>query len=238
MKRDEVSLVIDIFKPSTLPMRRLAEYLAPFAAMLGSEAHVHFENVSDGSAVLLAAVESHAAPKVQERINGVVAGNAPKAAMKAHSDIDDLLLEDNATGHVAINGRNMIEFPGRMRAPKETIGPVRRKTSIEGQVYSIGGKDDTINVYLNDGQNEVRCVVSVELARRLGPHLRGERLRLSGQGVWFRVDGTWRMKQFSADGFTVLKDTSLPETLKSIQSTLSGIAPEEFLTTMLELREG
>jgi len=74
VKPEEVSLVIDVFKPSTLPMSRLADYLKPFSVMLGSEAHVHFEGVADGSA---ASVEPHAAPKVRERINGVVAGSAP-----------------------------------------------------------------------------------------------------------------------------------------------------------------
>jgi len=238
MKREEVSLVIDVFESSTLPMARLADYLKPFSIMLGSEAHVHFDRVADGSAECRASVEPHAAPKVRERVNGVVAGIAPKTAMKARDDIDDLLLEDNAIGHVAINGRNVVEFPGRMRAAKETIGPVRRGTSIEGQIFSIGGKDETINVHLNDGQQEIKCVVSVELARRLGPHLRGPRVRFFGQGLWYRVDGVWQMKGFTADDFTPLPDTPLDVTLKSIQATLSGINASEFLATMADLREG
>jgi hypothetical protein len=238
VKREDVTLVIDVFKSSTLPMARLADYLKPFSVMLGSEAHVHFDRVADGSAECRASVEPHAAPKVRERVNSVVAGSAPKMAMKAHGDIDDLLLEDNAVGHIAINGRNVIEFPGRMRAAKETIGPVRRRTSIEGQIFSIGGKDETINVHLNDGQQEIKCVVSVELARRLGPHLRGPRIRCFGHGFWYRIDGVWQMKGFTAEDFTPLSDTPLDGTLKSIQSTLSGISANEFLATMAELREG
>lgn len=238
MKREEVSLIIDVFNSSTLPMARLADYLKPFAAMLGSEAHVHFERVADGSAECKAFVEPHAAPKVRERVNGVAAGSAPKVAMNAHGAIDDLLLEDNAVAHVALNGRNVIEFPGRMRAAHETIGPVRRATSIEGQIFSIGGKDETINVYLNDGQREIKCVVSVELARRLGTHLRGARIRFFGQGMWYRIDGSWQMKGFTADDFTPLDEAPLDGTIKSIQATFLGIDAKEFLATMLELREG
>lgn len=238
MKRDEVALTIDVFRSSTLPMARLADYLKAFSAMLGSEAHVHFERVRDGSAECLAFVESHAAPKVKERVDSVAAGSGPKVAMKAHSEIDDLLLEDNAVAHVAFNGRNIIEFPGRMRAAKETIGPVRRTASIEGQVFLIGGKDDTMNVYLNDGRHEIKCVVSVELARRLGPHMRGPRIRFFGEGVWYRVDGRWELKSFTASDFTPLDEKSLDATLGSLRSTLSGIDADDFLATMQELREG
>lgn len=238
MKRDEVSLVIDVFTPLTLPMNRLAEYLKPFALLLGNEAHVHFQGVKEGSANCLALIEPHAAPKVKERLDHVVSKTAPRVAMKAHQDIDNLLLEDNALGYVALDGRNVIEFPGRMRAAQETIGPVRRSTSIEGQIYMIGGKDDTINVYLNEGHRETKCVVSVDLARRLGPHLRGPRIRFFGHGIWYRVDGSWEMKTFAAEDFLALDEKPLPETLKNIQANYSDVEPTEFMAAMQELREG
>ncbi len=238
MKTGEVSLAIDVFKPSTLPMARLAEYLKAMAALLGHESHVHLFAVSEGSAVCRASVDDHAAPKVEERLRGVVAGTAPKGALKARAEIDDLLLEDNAIGQLAVNGRSVIEFPGRMRAAQETIGPVRRDSPIEGHIYLIGGKDDTINVYLTDGQRESKCVVSVALAQQLGRYLRGPRLRLFGEGWWYRVDGTWQLKNFTAERFAVLEEQPLGETLLAIQETLAGIDPKEFWETVEELREG
>lgn len=238
MKREEASLVIDVFTPSTLPMSRLADYLKPFATLLGSEAHVHFERVADGSADCRATIESHAVPKVRERLSQIASRAASRSVMKAHSDIDDLLLEDNATGHVAFNGKTVLEFSGRMRAAREAIGPVMRSTIIEGEVYLIGGKDETINVYLKDGQREHKCIVSVEVARRLGAHLRGARIRFFGQGVWYRVDGSWRMKTFAADDFLPLEEVPLAKTLEKIRSDLSGLDASDFLAVMEELREG
>ena len=140
-------------------MSRLAEYLKSFAAMLGSEANVHFDSVLEGSAACQAFVEPQDAPKVRQRVQGIPSKTAPKSAMKAYADIDDLLVKDNAIGHVAIDGHNLIEFPGRRRAKRETIGPVRRSTFIEGQVYSIGGKDETINIHLRNGETELKCEV-------------------------------------------------------------------------------
>jgi len=91
--------------------------------------------------------------------------------MEGHSRIDELLVEDNAIGHVKLAGHNVMEFSGRRRAAQEVFGPVQRSSSVEGQIHSIGGKDETINVLLKDGEREVRCVVSILLARDLGPHL-------------------------------------------------------------------
>ncbi len=139
MKSEQiVSLSIDAFTPGTLSMSRLADYLTPFSAMLGSDANVHFDGVGEGSAILRAHIDVPAAPKVHERVHAVASRTAPKAAMKAFSEIDELLAKDNAVGHVAVAGQNVILFPGRLRAARETIGPVRRSTSVEGQIYSIG----------------------------------------------------------------------------------------------------
>lgn len=71
-------------------MSRLAEYLKPFATMLGSEANVHFEGVFEGSAACRAFVEPRDAPKVRERIQGIAPKTASRSAIKAYCDIDDL----------------------------------------------------------------------------------------------------------------------------------------------------
>lgn len=236
MKREHVLLIIDAFTPDTLPMSRLAEYLKPFAVMLGSEANVHFEGVFVGSATCRAFVEPQDAPKVRERVQGIPSKTAPRSAMKAYNDIDDLLAKDNAIGHVAIDGHNLLEFPGRRRAKQEIIGPVRRSTSIEGQVYSIGGKDETINIHLRNGETELRCEVSIALARKLGPYLLDGTVRLFGHGLWNRIDGEWQMKTFTADDFLLLADSPLQATINSISDAFDGVAADLAASTLLELR--
>lgn len=237
MKREHVFLIIDAFTPDTLPMSRLAEYLRPFAAMLGSEANVHFEGVFEGSAACRAFVEPQDAPKVRERVQGIPSKTAPRSAMKAYWDIDDLLAKDNAIGHVAIDGHNLLEFPGRRRARQEIIGPVRRSTSIEGQVYSIGGKDETINIHLRNGEVELRCEVSIALARKLGPYLLDGTVRLFGHGLWNRIDGEWQMKTFTADDFVPLNDSPLRTTIGTVSSAFDGVAADLAASKLLELRQ-
>jgi hypothetical protein len=44
----------DSYTPATLPMERLADYIAVLARLLGDQANVHFRGVEHGSAVLVA----------------------------------------------------------------------------------------------------------------------------------------------------------------------------------------
>ena len=156
--------------------------------------------------------------------------------MKASDEIDDMMAKDNATGHLSVGGNKIIEFPGRLRPTPETVGPVKRNASVDGHIYSIGGKDDTINVHLLDGEEEIKCVVSVALAKALAPHLRGQKIRLFGSGLYNRVDGLWQRKSFVATDFVMLGDSSLAFDLNSIRSLFADIDPASFMSAMSELR--
>jgi hypothetical protein len=60
----ELRYVIDGLTPETLPMARLADYVREWAVLLGETSHVHFDRVSNGSAVLVAKIEPQAFPKL------------------------------------------------------------------------------------------------------------------------------------------------------------------------------
>ena len=56
--------IADSYTPASLPMERLAEYMAALARLLGEPAHVHFDGVRAGSAVLAMSVDEPAQPIV------------------------------------------------------------------------------------------------------------------------------------------------------------------------------
>ncbi len=217
-------------------MDRLAKYVEKFAALLGSEANVHLLSVEKSSCALRAFADDPAVPKIRDRANRINDGTAPRSALKAKAEMDDLLAQDNAIGEVYIDEQKVIEFPGRRRRVSEEIGPVARRSTIDGQIFSIGGKDETINVQLRNGDNEFRCVVSVELARKLGRYLLGRRVRLTGSGYWYRTDGHWRMASFTAETVSELDESPLGASLERIQAILSDVSPKEFMATMEDLR--
>lgn len=219
-------------------MSRLAAYMREFAILLGSEERVHFRRLKKGSACLIAVADDQAVPKVSARLDEVIEKTAPREALKAQREIDDLLAADNAIGHIERDGARVIEFPGRLRPVQEKIGPVRRSTSIEGTIFQIGGKDETINVHMRGRDGELRAEVSIEMARKLAPYLLFGKVRLFGEGEWYRVNGKWERHRFTAVEFTPLESHSLSDAIRDIGQLFTGVDPEEFAKTVADLRNG
>ena len=63
---------IDAYSPETMPMARLAEYMAELALLLGEPSAVHFKRLARGSTVLVNSVDREAAPKVRQRAASAV----------------------------------------------------------------------------------------------------------------------------------------------------------------------
>jgi hypothetical protein len=153
-------LYIDAFRPDTLPMCRLAEYIAGFAELLRNAEHVRFDKLKAGSLALAARVNDVAVRKVDKRIDEVRYGVAPQAAQKAFRDIDNMLAEDHAIGQVRRGKAKLIEFPGRTRPVEERIGPVQQSSMIDGEVIQIGGRNETINVHIKTDDQVVTCITN------------------------------------------------------------------------------
>ena len=212
---------IDAFTPDTLPMARLAEYLAALAKMIGHAEHTHFVGVEPGSARLVHRVDAVDAPKVADRLNGVRLGDAPKDAMAAQRALEDLLANDNAVGHLteAATGRVVVPFVGRNRPARLAFPPFRQNASIDGVVVSIGGRDDTAHATLQDASNfHVGLTMKRDLARQLAKLLYGPTVRLHGNGRFERqADGVWKMHDFRVDRYEPLDDAAIEEILETIR---------------------
>ena len=95
---------IDAWTPDTLPMSRLADYLAKLSILFGNNEHVHFMKVRKGSAVPMIAVEPTANPKVVARLKLVGTPDAPEEVSRAQQDINHMLRDDGATAYLRIKG--------------------------------------------------------------------------------------------------------------------------------------
>ncbi len=126
---------IDAFTPSTIPMARLAEYMAGLAVILGEPASVHFVKLQRGSTILVHRVQSEAVPKVRDRARAVRRGDAPRDALRAYENINNMLLADNGTGELKERDAEavIIPFPGerraRTRAAAREAAAARTRTS-------------------------------------------------------------------------------------------------------------
>jgi hypothetical protein len=224
-KQSQYRLRIDVFSVESLPMARLAEYMAELAALLGERERVHFSHLETGSAVLVSNIEPVALPKVSERVALVREGRAPKDAMQAYKNLDNLLAKDNAVAVLLTpDENNIVEFPGRLRPKPVRYGPFREVGTLDGRIIRIGGRDETIPVWLKDGDVEYHCNVRGEdVARRLAPYYLNGVVRLHGSGKWLREEnGTWELQQFDISDFEVLDDSPLIEVVGKLRAVEGG----------------
>ena len=202
-------------------MSRLAEYMAALAALYGSEELVHFDKMRTGSAVLQAKVDEVASPKVGLRLKLVHSGDAPQDVMKAYNVINNLLCVDNAIGKIKREkGAVILKFPGR-ETPTPSIYRVRETGILDGVVIRIGGKDETIPVWLQDRSGVIAyCEANKHMALELVSHYLGNPIRVTGQGDWVRrEDEQWKLERFKIAYWSDLTDTPIEELLNTARNS-------------------
>jgi len=215
------TLYIDAYNPETIPMARLAEYMQGFAAMLGHEAGVHFDDLRKGSTQLVSRVDHEQIPKVGATLDALMRGEGTPEAIKAQEMIDRLLADDNATGFVFEDDdpqAKIIAFPGVTRPRPLQYGPIKQEGTLDGILVSVGGADKTIHIRLQHGDMKYSNIdTDRDTARRLGKHL-FEPIRVFGTASWLREeDGRWTLKRFRVESFEALKTDGLRDVLNELR---------------------
>ncbi len=216
--------ISDSYTLKTIPMERLAEYMGALARLLGEENSVHFDRVEEGSVALKARVDEPARPKIRERLHLVRAGSAPTDALRAYAQIDEMLRKDNAYGSLGGGGEmTVIPFPGKKRPEPVIYGPFKQDGTIDGEVYRIGGKDETKHINIRSDNRDISVLIASEsVALDLRHHLFGGMLRFHGVGTWYRHgDGTWELKSFRVTHFEPLSDIALDQVVMRLRSIKS-----------------
>jgi|GEM_PF-1121327 len=173
----------------------------------------------EGSLVVVQNIEEEAVPKVRERIDGVRKRSAPEDAIVAFDKLDNRLLEDTAVGVIETDLEKVIEFPGRNRTLLDTFAPFVEYGSLDGKLIRVGGRDETVPVYLEEGNIIHLCNSNREMAKKLAPHLFGGPLRVWGNGRWYRDQfGNWVMDRFTITDFSPLDDSSLTDAVSKLRA--------------------
>jgi hypothetical protein len=215
----EYRFLIDAYTPDTIPMHRLAEYMAELAVILGERASVHFRRLEPGSTVLVHKIDREAVPKVRDRIRNVRVGDGPSDAMRAYDKMNKMLREDDGVGTLREKPTAvLIRFPGREQT-EEKFASIRQFGTIDGEVTWVGGSDQTAHItLLSEGREITRIYTSRAIAKQLGNQL-WEPVRLSGRGRWMRDgEGTWCLLDFKVDAFEPLEKLSLSSALAELRA--------------------
>lgn len=217
---EEFRFQIDAYTPDTIPMARLAEYVAELAKMLGEQKAVHFLRLEPGSTAVLYKTEHEAVPKVRERTMAVKRGMAPRDAQGAYRKINKLLREDNGKAVIKeqTTGAEIIQFPGRDEA-KETFLVSRHRGAVDGEVIRVGGSKEWVPITLESETQQISyCFAKRALAKRLA-HRLFEPVRLVGEGTWGRdKEGNWTLHLFRVDDFEPLQVQTLTDALAGLRA--------------------
>jgi hypothetical protein len=210
---------IDAYTPDTMPMARLAEYLAELATVLGEPTYVHLVRLEPGSTVLVHQVEREAVPKVRDRATSVRRGRGPRDAVRAYHAINKLLREDDGVGVLQEQtGAEIIRFPGREET-EEKFAAIRQYGSIDGEVLRVGGPQKYVPVMLQSENEPIAgCYAERTIAKELARKL-FEPVRVFGRGRWNRdADGKWSLDQFIIQSFEPLRSELLSEALGRLRA--------------------
>ena len=225
----EYKFRIDAYTPETLPMERLAEYMADLAHMLGEPASVHFVRLDSGSTVLVQKIDEEAEPKVRHRIRSVKSGDGPADAIKAFEKLNRRLMDDNAIGALSDeNNTSIIEFPGRNLLEPVTFGAFNQTGFVDGTLIRVGGTREIVPVILGrSDETQIRCQATRELAKTMAQFLFGPELRVHGNGRWHRDNtGNWILDRFTAGRFEILRDEPLSAVVARLRNVSGNEWPE------------
>lgn len=228
---------------NTLPMERLAEYMAELARMLGEPNKVHFVELVESSIGIVHAVERDTSEIIDARIDDIQRGTAPIANMAAYRALNKKLKEDKSFGELApLGGAKLLPFPGKDAPEPVTLSGVMESGSIDGMIIRVGGKREEIPVAIQSGDVVYgKCVATKPLAKELAKFLFEGELRLFGQGRWSRnEDGVWALQKFHISRFEKLDDAPLDSViadLRSIPHEQWGDA-EDYWEEAMDLRNG
>jgi hypothetical protein len=238
----EYRFKIDAYSPETMPLGRLAEYLADLAILFGEDKSIHLIEVEEGSTVLVNLIENEAEPKVRENLDAVVRKDAPPERMRAAKNIDERLRKDNAVGDITDpTGGKVIAFPGRDRIEPMAYGPFNQPGSLDGVPIAVGGELDLVPVHLEGRHGEIHnCVAKRSVAKEVAEHLFTNIIRVEGVARWVRrPTGQWEMVKFTIKDFKKLADASLRDAIQNLRAIpAEWKRKEDPLGELMEIRHG
>lgn len=210
---------IDVWRPETLPLKRLSEYASELAKLFGSSADVHLLKIRKGSAVPEIAVAATAQASVAQRLALVGARNAPEDVTRPYRKVNDYLREDGGSAVLKVKGgARIIDFPG-CRTPLAEEVIIHEAGRLDGVVIRVGGSDETVPVWL-EGENRerLRCVSSRAIAKELALHLFDDPVRVAGNGKWRRnADRMWELEEFNVTSWELPGAAPLDEMVNTLR---------------------
>lgn len=211
-----ITLKLDGATPQGLTLAQLSKYLKELSQLYGKDLGIYFDRVSEGSAQLDSNVPEESLHEVIRRVSTAAQCLHKTAAGNAYKRLKRLLDEDGFSGRILAGNTEILTFP---KASNDSLRTITKSGAIQGVLYSVGGKDDTIPVYIEGANGEVlKCETDRETARELAHHL-FRHIRAKGKGKWVLTeDGAWRLKKLVISEFRVLNSRKFKTAMNELRN--------------------
>lgn len=212
-----LTLRLDNHSPDTLSLRRLGEYLACLSNVIGSNEPVHLHSVESGSAMLRLEVDDARYPQIVADLDGLANGHGPKRRLTAYENLKKMLSDDRTSGALIDHFHSAIASIPWAESPDTAI-EIMKHGSVQGELYQVGGKDESVPVRLAGANGETYlCEATREIASQISPHLYCQ-VRVSGSSIWVRTDKEgWRLKKLRIESYKVLSESALGAALSNLR---------------------
>lgn len=231
--------------PYTLPMARLALYLADLAQLLGFRESVHLVSVAQGSAEPVIYIDSEEESRITYRVRHAQRGMGPRDANRAYKKLDQKLREDTASATIinVSQKAEVIEFPGIKANLPQAYGPIKEKASLVGELRRVGGFDPTIPIHLQRADGAIfYCDADQLIAKQLAPFY-SQIIRVHGLATYSRgKEGQWKIDHFKIQSFDPkpLSDESFSTTIEKLKAIPGSEWPNipDPLEELRKIRDG
>jgi hypothetical protein len=135
---------------------------------------------------------------------------------------------------------NRLIFPGRESTIPE-LPAIRDHVQVQGILYRIEGRDATVHVGLQDGDQLYSVVVSREQAMEIAKTAMFALVRVEGKSLFTRApNGTWELGEIQASSIEPLIDSPLSDTFAELRHAggFGWSAEPDALARLEEIRSG
>jgi len=160
--------------------------------------------------------------QVLTHVREVPNGMWPKKNQSAYKALQKLM-DEGGTGGAILDNSQAPVLSFRKRQDDEKPLVVNKAGSVQGRLYRVGGKDETVPVRLEGANGEtLHCEASTGIAQQLSALL-FKQVRVSGCGAWERLpEGRWRLRKLKIESFQELDISKASSVLVKMQS-LGGL---------------
>lgn len=194
--------------PDTLPLASLSKYLGCLDKLYGGKEIKSLTEVEQGCACLKIAVDDADYDEALLHITQAHDGKAAQKYMDQYNKLLSQIEKDGYEGEFYAGKVRIVRLPTKKRSPRSEALTQTMACSVKGRLYSVGGKDDTIPIRIEDMEGKaVVGETSQALATALGKDL-FKHIHAHGEGEWVQSEtgGDWQLRKIVIISYEVIEN--------------------------------